>query len=94
MDERQMMAAVRELANGLLLYHATDSRRDAPGFPDLVIAGPRGVLFRELKSAAGRLRPDQTTWRYTLMAAGADYAVWRPADLADGRVAAELDRLR
>lgn len=51
------------------------------GFPDLVLAHPRGVIFAELKSATGRIRPEQERWLETLMSAGAEVYVWRPEDL-------------
>lgn len=63
---------------------------DGKGFPDLVLVGPGGVLYRELKAEAGRLEPAQKRWRDALQAAGADWAVWRPSDLLAGRVDAEL----
>src|SRR6478752_6101032 len=62
----------------------------ANGFPDCVIAGDRGVLFRELKATSGRLRPDQRAWLERLNKAGQDAAVWFPADLVDGRIRREL----
>ena len=77
---------------GVRWYHAYDSRRSVPGWPDLVIVG-REVLFRELKSDAGTLRPEQQQWRDTLRAAGADWAVWRPSDLTSGRIETELRAL-
>lgn len=61
------------------------------GFPDLVIAGPRGVLFRELKRAKTNLTPQQKEWAMAL--AAADFAVWRPTDLASGRITRELRSL-
>ena len=63
----------------------TPVQGDGAGFPDLVLAHPgRGeLLFRELKSKRGRLTPAQSAWLETLHAAGADVAVWRPADLDD-----------
>jgi len=63
------------------------------GVPDLLIAGT-AVLFRELKSASGRVMPAQRRMHEVLRRAGADVAVWRPAGLADGTIAAELDRIR
>jgi hypothetical protein len=64
---------------GLTWHHETDSRRSRAGFPDLVIAGKR-VIFAELKTDRGRVRPEQQRWLDTLAAAGADAYVWRPAD--------------
>lgn len=51
------------------------------GFPDLVLAHPTGVIFAELKSATGRLRPEQERWIETLISAGSEVYVWRPDDL-------------
>lgn len=74
---------------GVRWYHAYDSRRSIPGWPDLVLVG-RQIIFRELKSATGTLRPEQREWRDMLSAAGADWAIWRPEDLKSGRIEAEL----
>ena len=44
---------------------------------------PRGgarLIFAELKSDAGRLRPDQADWLADLAPTGAEVYVWRPAD--------------
>lgn len=79
---------------GLRHYHTHDSRRSVPGFPDLVIVGPAGVLFRELKTATGRVSHDQQEWIRALTEAGCDVAVWRPADLVAGIVQSELELLR
>ena len=72
----------------------TPTRGDAKGFPDLLIVGPSGVLFRELKDQTGRLSPDQKLWIAALQQAGEDVAVWRPADWINGTVQTELDALR
>ncbi|MFI5068136.1 MAG: hypothetical protein ACHP9Z_29720 [Streptosporangiales bacterium] len=63
------------------------------GFPDWVIAGPRGVLFREAKSEDGRRSMAQVRWGKVLAAAGGNYAVWRPADLASGLIEHELETI-
>jgi hypothetical protein len=60
------------------------------GWPDWTIRGPRGVLFRELKSQRGRVAPEQQEWLDALAAAGMDAGVWRPASLLSGAIAAEL----
>ena len=93
MTEADLQRAVLDLTKwlGLLAFHSTDSRRDScAGFPDLVISGQAGHIFRELKTAEGRLRPEQADWIARLTQGGADAAVWRPVDLASGRVQREL----
>lgn len=79
--QAQVVALARSL--GWLAWHTYDSRRSAPGFPDLTLVHPqRGLLkFRELKTAKGRVRPEQSQCLAALAATGADAAVWRPADL-------------
>lgn len=67
------------LTLGWRVYHTHDSRRSEPGFPDLVLVRER-VLFREVKTQQGRMRPEQQTWLDLLTKAGADAKVWRPAD--------------
>jgi hypothetical protein len=96
LSEKQLQATVVEAckAAGLLCYHTFDSRRSASGFPDLVIVGRGGVLFRELKTAKGRVSVEQQAWLDALVAAGADAAVWRPADLATGAISSRLRALR
>lgn len=99
MTERQLENHVRVIlkditalapAGDVLGYHTYFSKASNAGFPDWVFAGPRGVLFRELKTARGRLSIAQVMWRRVLRQAGADVDVWRPEDLASGRVAKEL----
>ena len=87
---------VRQLAKlyGLLAYHTRDSRNSAAGFPDWVIAGPGGVIFRENKRQDGQLTEAQLAWARMLTLAGADYEVWRPDDALEGRIKLELERLR
>ena len=38
------------------------------------------LLFRELKSQRGRVRPEQKEWLATLSEAGSDAGIWRPSD--------------
>lgn len=75
---------------GLWGYHPRNSIGSRRGWPDWVILGPRGALFRELKSEHGTLTADQRYVGRLLTAAGQDFAVWRPADLLDGTVAKQL----
>jgi hypothetical protein len=58
------------------------------GFPDLVLARNGFVIFAELKSATGRVSPDQDAWLEAIAPdsgrlpwPASHYAyVWRPAD--------------
>ena len=58
---QQLLIDAAEL-NGWLVFHDNDSRRNAAGFPDLVLVKPPRVLFLELKSEVGRVRPEQHVW--------------------------------
>lgn len=64
----------------LAYYHTHDSRRSVPGFPDLVVVGPGGLIFAELKTETGRLSKAQKQWISILEAAGQEVHVWRPGD--------------
>jgi hypothetical protein len=86
---------------GWLAYHTHRSDRSQPGFPDITATrhllnhGPE-LLFAELKTDSGKLRPAQATWGEHLMAfaaavMGTDdgpaphepavaYYIWRPRD--------------
>ena len=96
MSEADLQRAVIDLCKwlGLAYFHDHDSRRNRAGFPDLVVCGTGGFLFRELKSATGRLRPEQLDWLARLEQGGADAAIWRPADLESGRIKDELVAIR
>lgn len=96
MSERDLENAVRRIVRdlpGLLAYHTHDSRRSESGFPDWTFSGRRGLMFRELKTATGRLTTAQQVWLGGLSESGADADVWRPADLLSGRIARELATL-
>jgi hypothetical protein len=63
---QQLLTDAAEL-NGWLVFHDNDSRRNVAGFPDLVLVKPPRVLFLELKSEIGRVRPEQHVWMDALM---------------------------
>jgi hypothetical protein len=54
------------------------------GFPDIAASHPMwGTVFAELKSHRGKLSPAQEAWRQSLVAGGARYFLWKPADFGD-----------
>lgn len=96
-SEDAFQAQVVELAElyRWLPYHTHDSRRSNPGFPDLVLVRAPELIFAELKTEKGRVRPDQQAWlaQLGLVAAAAvgivEVHLWRPSDWAhiQGRLA-------
>ena len=64
------------------------------GWPDWVIIGPGGILFRENKSQFGLPSPEQTGILYALRAHGLNVGVWRPTDWELGRIRAEMEAIR
>jgi hypothetical protein len=95
LSEDQLFATVTDYATWLHLtwFHDYDPKRNRPGFPDLVIAGPGGHLFAELKTEYGDLSPDQVTWKYVLLGGGATWRLWRPSDWTSNRITNELRSL-
>lgn len=54
------------------------------GFPDVVLLRRGRLIFAELKSATGRLKPEQEGWRDDLQAVQTvEWHLWRPCDLDD-----------
>jgi hypothetical protein len=95
MPERELQQLVADTCQvlGLLHFHVQHSRGMTAGFPDSLIIGTR-VIFRELKSQAGKLTPEQRAVGDTLRAAGADWKVWRPRDWLTGGIDLELRLLK
>ena len=99
MSEDQLKAAAIELAE-LLRWRVYSLRRSdmakvqghtGKGFPDLVLVRPPRCLFVELKSAKGRVRPEQEAWLCALSdCEGVESALWRPSDWLDGTIEAAL----
>ena len=82
--ERDLTGYVRDLARtfGWLRYHTWSSQHSPAGFPDEVLVRAPRLIFAELKSETGRLRPEQETWLEALRAVpGLEVYMWRPADM-------------
>ena len=96
--EREFQAQVIELATmlGWRVYHTHDSRRSHKGYPDLTLVRPSDhrqgrIVFAELKSERGKVRPEQREWLADLASIGppVESFLWRPSDLeAIGQVLA------
>jgi hypothetical protein len=84
--EAELQRAVMDLARryGWVTYHVPDSRRvTARGCPDLILINETQarMMFAELKTSKGKLRPEQVFWIGVLRSAGTEVHVWRPEDL-------------
>jgi hypothetical protein len=96
----ELQARVLDLASSLRLHVHFCSMAKAswqgasPGFPDLVIIGRNGVLWRELKIPPDKLRPAQRALGYTLCASGQDWKVWVPGHLESGLIEKELEAVK
>lgn len=93
--ESRLQSDVLAIARGCLVwaYHTHDSRRSQAGWPDLVLIGPKGTLFRELKRQTQRPTPIQQAVLDGMAATGLDAALWQPVDLLTGRVRDEVAAL-
>lgn len=78
MSEKELQSTLVQAASltGWLVYHTHDSRRSAPGFPDLVLVhAVRGeIAFIECKAEKGRLTEDQQRWLAALESVAEDVA--------------------
>jgi hypothetical protein len=92
MSEAELEEHIRKLCTdlGTVRFHVRDSRGMTPGFPDDLLVGSRGLLWRECKTQKGKLTAAQAEVGQALTGLGYDWAVWRPSDLLSGQVAREL----
>ena len=84
MNEAQWRAEVIQLARygGWACYYTHYSPFSTPGWPDLALIKPPRVVLAELKTARGKLRPEQADTAHLLeRCEHAEYYLWRPADL-------------
>jgi hypothetical protein len=100
-------AIVHHCANEVTEAGARGAKRQAilvgmgvhPGFADLLVISEGRLLFLEVKSAKGRLRPDQEGFRDTVCAQGFGWALVRSVDdalaaLADNGFTSRLQPAR
>lgn len=88
MSEAEFQRQVVELAErlGWAVWHDNDPRRNAAGFPDLLLVRER-VVWMEVKRDGEGLRPAQAAFHARLKAAGAEVYVVSP------RLWAEAERI-
>jgi hypothetical protein len=82
--ERDLTGYVRDLARtfGWRRYHTWLAKHSAAGFPDEVLVRPPRLVFAELKSERGTLKPEQEAWLEELrQVPGVEAYCWRPADM-------------
>ena len=65
---------------GWLAYHTYDSRKSAPGYPDLTLVRNDRIIFAELKTERGRVTPEQSIWIDALNRTPATALIWRPSN--------------
>lgn len=94
MDHGEIVTEIqrRAAALGLLSHSCSDSRlcKGDRGYPDVVVAGPFGALFFEVKTGHDTLKPGQVKWMYQLLAGGELCLEIHERDLADD---GDLDQL-
>ncbi len=92
LSEAQLSSLVVEtarLGGWSLRYHTLRSKGSPSGFPDWVLLRPGRLLFVELKSESGKVRPEQQRWLDALeeFAYGfcmhVEVHVWRPSDWSE-----------
>ena len=95
MSESELQKAVTDMCAlfGLKWHHQRYSIGSGAGWPDLTICGTT-IIFRELKRQDGKCTPAQNAWGKAIDLAGGDWDVWRPSDLASGRIQFELEAIR
>lgn len=94
MSERELQDNVIAMARtlGWEPYHTHDSRRSQPGYPDLTLAHVEQgrLVFAELKTERGRLRPAQVVWLGILRSVARDRGLevyeWRPSHWLSGEI--------
>ena len=91
--QASLNAGIRELITDLGLYGYRSNGGTERGWPDWVIIGPCGILYRELKTERGTLTPEQRDVGARITKAGGNWSVWRPVHLLSGEIGQELSSL-
>ena len=81
-SEAGFQRQVQQLAQmrGWRVHHNWTEMHSAKGWPDLVLCRGSRLIFAELKSETGKVRPEQETWLADLKLTGNEAYLWRPSD--------------
>jgi hypothetical protein len=93
MSEAELLQCVRDLCRLLKVpvYHTYNSRRSESGWPDIAAVVNDHLILRELKTARGRITPEQAYWLEALsQVKRVSAGIWRPDDWISLRIEAEL----
>lgn len=95
MTHAELVKAISEACYQRRLWHAVtvDSPRNRPGWVDIVILGRGRACFVEVKTETGRRTRAQVDAEREITTAGLWYRLWRPSDLVNGTIDAELDNI-
>jgi hypothetical protein len=91
-SEKALSQAIVDYArrHGWMAYRTFDSRRSAPGFPDLVLVHPGHpdwpVVIAELKLEGEEPSAMQRLWLESLAHRRIETRLWRPSDWSSGRI--------
>jgi hypothetical protein len=82
LSERQFQRQVEDALRlfGWRFYHTWNSFNSARGFPDVIAVRPPRAVALELKSAKGKVTPDQQAWVTAMAESGIEAGIWRPED--------------
>lgn len=81
MSEAAWQTMVTDYATltGWRWHHQRLSKQSRPGWPDLCLVRGRRLIFAELKTERGTVRPEQTAWLDALRTVpSVEVFVWRP----------------
>jgi len=85
LQEKHFQKQVLDLAKTYhwLCFHTYDSRLSVgTGYPDLCMTRGGRILYCELKTERGRLRPEQKIWLEALSTCvGVEVYTWRPSQM-------------
>ena len=78
---------------GIWWWHEPDSRKARRGWVDLILLGPHGALFVEVKGSGGRRSGEQHLVARLLHRAGLSYRLWYPIGWHSGEIRKDLEAI-